>query len=85
MILTRSDLRGSGATQQNPARDVPVGGWCGISESSQLTSGIQTQSIGGASEVEVEDFHVESAPDLPIPAQDRIHWCSTRFRHFWTS
>ena len=27
----------------------------------------------GASEVEVEDVHVESAPDLPIPGQDRVH------------
>ena len=32
-----------------------------------------TESTGGASEVEVEDVHVESVPDLPIPAQDRVH------------
>ena len=29
-----------------------------------------TESIAGASEVEVQDVHVESAPDLPIQGQD---------------
>ena len=31
-----------------------------------------TESIAGASEVEVQDVHVESAPDLPIQGQDRV-------------
>ena len=39
-----------------------------------------TESIGGASEVEVEDVEVESAaPDLPIPVQDRIHGVQRAF------
>ena len=39
-----------------------------------------TESIRGVSEVEVEDVEVESAaPDLPIPAQDRIHGVQRAF------
>ena len=38
-----------------------------------------TESSGGASEVEVEDVNVESVPDLPIPAQDRVHGAQHSF------
>ena len=32
-----------------------------------------TESIAGASEVEVQDVPVESAPELPIQGRDRVH------------
>ena len=38
---------------------------------------LDTESIGGAFEVEVEDVHVESVPDLSIPAQDRLDIVNT--------
>ena len=38
-----------------------------------------TESIAGASDVEVQDVHVESAPELPIPRQDRVHGVQNAF------
>ena len=41
-----------------------------------------TESIAGASEVEVQDVHVESAPDLPIHGQDRVRGVQHAFADF---